>query len=456
MPRGINKVFYLTLVPEFISLPSHIKMVFSRADSERQGLAQRKELGRSELAKLAKRKFDPIQVLHAGCEGRARKLLPIKFNLMSSSPFVFYRGAVEIMAADLAAGKRSRIEAQLCGDAHVKNFGFFATPAADIVLDINDFDETIRGPWEWDVKRMATSIVLAGRDANDSESRCRDAALVFTRQYCTWTRHFASIPTLEVARHRIVRNYRDPLIHSALEKAERSSPLVNLQKLTKKTKSGRRFRFQQNALWEVRGKERNAVLGALKQYRETLAPDHQFLFDRYHAAEVGFKVVGTGSVGTNDYVVLMFGHDELDPMFLQVKEEPLSHYAPYIKDPTAPAHQGERVVRGQRLLQVLSDLLLGWCSISGRDYLVRQLNDHKSSIDPQELSGKRLVEYGRVCAELLAKGHARSGDAVMLAAYLGESDKGPRALQEFAVQYADQVEADYRQFKKALKRGQLP
>lgn len=431
-------------------------MASSRADSERQGLAQRKELGRSELAKLSKRKFDPIQVLQTGCEGRVRKLLPIKFNLMSSSPFVFYRGAVEVMAADLAAGKRSRIEAQLCGDAHVKNFGFFASPAAEIVLDINDFDETIRGPWEWDVKRMATSIVLAGRDANDSESRCRDAALVFTEQYCAWIRHFASIPTLEVARHRIIRDYRDPLIHSALEKAERSSPLVNLQKLTKKSKNGRRFRFQPNALWEVHGSERNAVLGALKQYRETLSPEHQFLFDRYHAVDVGFKVVGTGSVGTKDYVVLMLGQDEQDPLFLQVKEEPPSHYAPYIKDNTAPAHQGERVVCGQRMLQVLSDLLLGWCSIDGRDYLVRQLNDHKSSIDPEELSGKRLVEYSRVCAELLAKGHARSGDRIMLAAYLGQPAKAARALQEFAVQYADQVEADYRQFKKAFKRGQLP
>lgn len=430
-------------------------MANSRADAERQGLAQRKELGRSELAKLSKRKFDPIQVLQTCCEGRVRKLLPIKFNLMSSSPFVFYRGAVEIMAADLAAGKRSRIEAQLCGDAHVKNFGFFASPAAEIVLDINDFDETIRGPWEWDVKRMATSIVLAGRDAKDSESRCRDAALEFTEQYCAWIRHFASIPTLEVARHRITRDYRDPLIHSALEKAERSSPLASLQKLTKKTKKGRRFRSQPNALWEVQSKDRDAVLGALKQYRETLSPEHQFLFDRYHAVDVGFKVVGTGSVGTNDYVVLMFGHDEQDPLFLQVKEEPASHYAPYLKDHTAPAHQGERVVRGQRMLQVLSDLLLGWCSINGRDYLVRQLNDHKSSIDPQELSGKRLVEYSRVCAELLAKGHARSGDRIVLAAFLGQSAKAARALQEFAVQYADQVEADYSQFRKALKRGQL-
>jgi uncharacterized protein (DUF2252 family) len=269
-------------------------------------------------------------------------------------------------------------------------------------------------------------------------------------------RRFASIPTLEVARHRITRDYRDPFIRVALEKAERTSPLGNLQKLTKKSKNGRRFRFQPNALWDVEGKTKNKVVDALKQYRETLSPDHKFLFDRYRAVDVGFKVVGTGSVGTYDYVVLLFGHDENDPLFLQVKEEPPSHYAPYLKDHSAPTHQGERVVCGQRMLQVLSDLLLGWCSIDGRDYLIRQLNDHKSSIDPEELRGKRLIEYSRVCAELLAKGHARSGDPVMLAAYLGQSGKAARALQQFAVKYADQVEADYGQFKKALKRGQFP
>jgi uncharacterized protein (DUF2252 family) len=426
-----------------------------RTDSERAGRAQRGQLSRADLAKVAKRKFDPLHVLREACTGRLAQLLPVKFKLMSGSPFVFYRGAVEVMAADLAAGRATGIEVQMCGDAHVKNFGFFATPGSDIILDVNDFDETWRGPWEWDVKRMATSIILAGREAGDSESRCKEAALVFTEQYCAWIRRFAALTTLEVARHRITRDFRDPIMHAALEKAERDTPATSLQKLTKKTKDRRRFRPQENVLWEVEGKTKQAVLEALKQYRQTLSPDHQFLFDRYHAVDVGFKVVGTGSVGTRDYVVLLFGFDEDDPLFLQIKEEPPSAYADYIKDATAPAHQGERVVRGQRMLQVFSDLLLGWCSIAGSDYLVRQLNDHKSSIDPNELSGKRLIEYGRVCAELLAKGHARSGDPVMLATYLGRSDKAPYALQRFAVRYADQVEADYNAFRKALKRGEL-
>lgn len=422
---------------------------------ERKGVAQRRQLGRSDLAILAKRQFDPIQILQEAAKGRIARLLPIKFKLMSGSPFVFYRGSVEIMAADLGAGKNTGIHAQLCGDAHVKNFGFYATPGADIVLDVNDFDETWRGPWEWDVKRMAASIVLAGREAGEPELRCKDAALVFAAEYCRWMRHFAAIPTLEIARHRITRDSRDPLIRSALQKAERSTPLGNLQKLTINIARKRRFRVLPNALWEVGSKTRIAVVNALKQYRQTLSPDHRFLFDRYHAVDVGFKVVGTGSVGTRDYIVLLFAADENDPLFLQVKEEPPSAYAPYIKDPSAPAHQGERTVCGQRIVQVLSDMLLGWCSIEGRDYLVRQLNDHKSSIDPEELSGKRLIVYSRVCAELLAKGHARSGEPIMLAAYLGQSDKAPHALQRFAITYADQVEADYAAFRKALKKGEL-
>src|SRR5262249_33769393 len=179
----------------------------------------------------------------------------------------------------------------------------------------------------------------------------------------------------------------------------------------------------------------------------------QLLFDRYQPVDVGFKVVGTGSVGTRDYVVLFFAHHPRDPLFLQIKEETPSAYALYYKDGSAPQHQGQRVVQGQRAMQVLSDPLLGWCSIAGRDYAVRQLNDHKSSIEPEELGGRRLAEYSRVCAELLAKGHARSGDPVALASYLGKSGKAERALLQFAVKYADQTEADYRVFRKAMKRG---
>ena len=418
----------------------------------------RAHLGRSALAKLAPRKFDPIDVLRQSAKNRIAQLLPIKFKLMSQSPFVFFRGSVEIMAADLGQGQHTKIEVQMCGDAHVKNFGFFATPDEQIALDINDFDETQRGPWEWDVKRMATSIILAGRVAGHADSRCKDAARVFIGEYCAWIRRFATMPAIAVARHRAMRNMRDQVIQSALKKAERASPLESLRTLTQKDRRGSRsFIYRRESIWDVKGAEAKAVLHALKDYRNTLPPDRQMLFDCYTPVDVGFKVVGAGSVGTRDYIVLLLGRHggENDPLFLQIKEEPLSAYAEYYHDGSSPRHQGERVVRGQRALQVFSDLLLGWCSIAGRDYLVRQMNDHKSSVQPEELKGNRLVEYGKVCAELLAKGHARSGDPALLADYLGHPGKAEKALLQYALAYADQVENDYKAFLKALKRDLL-
>jgi uncharacterized protein (DUF2252 family) len=430
----------------------------SRTQDRGAGVALRAHLGRSALGQLAPRKFDPMDVLRQSAKKRIAQLLPVKFKLMSQSSFVFFRGSVEIMAADLGEARHTKIEVQLCGDAHVKNFGFFATPDAQIALDINDFDETQRSPWEWDVKRMATSIILAGHVAGHSTSSCKDATRVFIREYCGWIRRFAAMPAIVVARHRVVRNLRDPVIQSALKKAERARPLDSLRALTRADRrNSRSFIYRRDSMWDVKGAEAKAVLHALTDYRNTLAPDRQMLFDCYKPVDVGFKVVGTGSVGTRDYIVLMLGRHggETDPLFLQIKEEPPSAYAEYYKDRSAPSHQGERVVRGQRALQVFSDLLLGWCSIAGRDYLVRQMNDHKSSVQPEELKGNRLMEYSKVCAELLAKGHARSGDPALLAGYLGRPGKAEKALLQFALAYADQVEKDYQAFLKALKRGLL-
>jgi len=430
----------------------------TRKQDRSAGVAMRAHLGRSALAKLAPRKFDPIDVLRQSGKNRIAQLLPVKFKLMSQSPFVFFRGSVEIMAADLGQARHTKIEVQMCGDAHIKNFGFFATPDEHIALDINDFDETQRGPWEWDVKRMATSIILAGRLAGHADSRCKDATRVFIGEYCAWIRRFATMPSIAVARHRALRNMRDPVMQSALKKAERASPLDSLRTLTHKDRRGKRsFMYRRDSIWDVKGEEAKSVLRALKDYRDTLSPDRQMLFDRYTPVDVGFKVVGTGSMGTRDYIVLLLSRHggETDPLFLQIKEEPPSAYAGYYKDRSTPSHEGERVVRGQRALQVFSDLLLGWCSIAGRDYLVRQMNDHKSSVAPEELKGDRLLEYGKVCAELLAKGHARSGDPALLADYLGRPGKAEKGLLQYALGYAGQVEEDYKAFLQALKRGLL-
>jgi len=382
----------------------------SREDAEKCGRSRREHLSRSSVGKFDARvrPVGPLAIIAEASRGRLPELLPIKFNLMAGSLFAFYRGTAEIMAADLAAAKNTKIEVQLCGDAHIRNFGFFSTPDAQVIFDINDFDETFRGPWEWDVKRLATSIVLGGREAGESNSRCKAAVEVFLEEYCGWIHRFSSMSTLEIARHRAHRDLRQPVLRDALIKAQRASPAESLAKLARKTRQGWCFRPIPKRLWEVNDRERKLVLAALPAYRETLAPDHRMIFDRFRAVDVGFKVVGTGSIGTRDYVVLFFGRDESDSLFLQIKEERPSIYSRYLQTP-APTHQGQRVVEGQRALQIQSDVLLGWCSIEGRDYLVRQLNDHKASLEVEDLGGKRLMEYGKLCAELLAKGHAHSG-----------------------------------------------
>jgi uncharacterized protein (DUF2252 family) len=315
------------------------------------------------------------------------------------------------------------------------------------------------------VKRLATSVVLAGRTSRCSPSNLKDATCLFLREYTGWMRRFAIVPTTDVARHRAVRNFRDATIRAALKEAERSTPLFNLAKLAKfSQREGYRFAPRPNEILTVTAAERNAVLAALPRFRETLRPEQAALFfDHYRPADVAFKVAGTGSVATRDYVVLLFGRESKskgseksgspDPLFLQVKEEPPSAYVPYYKDKTLPQNQGERVVAGQRAMQVYSDPLLGWCHIDKRDYLVRQLSDHKAGIDPEQLSGRKLAEYSRTCGELLAKGHARTGDPAIIAAYLGRSDKAEKALLQFAVKYADQTEKDFSDFKKALSQG---
>jgi uncharacterized protein (DUF2252 family) len=233
--------------------------MLSRQEAEKWGAAQRDRLGRSSLANLPSRRFDPLDVLRDACRGHVRKLVAVKFDRMRQTPFAFFRGAVEIMAADLGATKHTGIEVQICGDAHLKNFGFFATQASDIVLDLNDFDQTQRGPWEWDVKRMATSIMLAGRVAGNGEARCRVATELFLREYFGWIRHFAGMPTLEVARHRAVRSLRNPLIRSSLRQAERSTPCSNLQKLTSSSKGGAyHFIEKPHLTWRIAGQEISA------------------------------------------------------------------------------------------------------------------------------------------------------------------------------------------------------
>jgi uncharacterized protein (DUF2252 family) len=400
---------------------------------------------------------DSLGLLRAAEKGRVAELLPIKYGRMALSPFAFFRGAAPVMAADLATLPRTAYHAQICGDAHVRNLGAYASPDGRIVFDINDFDESFRAPWEWDLKRLATSFVLAGREAKTSDRVCRDAVMLLVRSYRRSMARFATMPAVQLARYQVNRHLDEGPVHEVLRKAERTSPLASLKKLTVQLRGGRR-RFDQRPplLTRVDARTAKRVLASLAEYRGTLGPNRQLVLDAYCPVDVAFKVVGTGSVGTRDYVVLAFGNGPKDPLLLQVKEATESCYAPYVKNERgAPTHQGRRVAEGQHRMQTVADPFLGWTTIRGAPYLVRQLADHKASIDPQDLNGAALVDYALVCGEIFAKAHARTADAAVLYGYAGDAEKLDRALAEFAVLYADEATRDYEAFKKAIAAGTI-
>jgi len=396
---------------------------------------------------------------------------------MAASPFGYFRGAVPVMAADLAVLPNTGIICQLCGDAHVRNLGAFAAPDGRLVFDINDFDETIRGPFEWDLKRMAASLALAGRASRHKESAVRETVERFVARYAAQMRAFARMPLLEAAHYQVHRIGAVAPVHDALLKAEQATPLHTLEKLTEPFSrrsesvshpfrkeremdgargiSGRRFIELQPTLTRVTGRQAAAVLASLGPYREMLEPQRQHLLSLYRPMDVAFKVVGTGSVGLRDYCVYFEGNGSKDPLFLQVKEEPVSAYAPYLPDAQSPHHNGQRVAEGQKAMQVQSDPFLGWTHIAGRDYLVRQLNDHKGSIELEDLEGGGLEAYGEVCGELLARGHARSGDPLILSGYIGSGNRFAEALAKFGAAYADQTEKDWNELKRSGKAGAM-
>ena len=398
--------------------------------------------------------------------GRIPSLIAVKYERMLVSPFGFFRGAAPVMAADLAALPSTGILSQICGDAHVRNLGAYAAPDGRLIFDINDFDETCAAPFEWDLKRMATSLVLAGRENGQKSSACRDAVHVLALNYRRLAATLARTPVVELARYQVHRLERVTPVSDALRKAERETPLSTLSRFTEPAKadkaghSRRRFKAEPPLLTPLPLAQSRAVLASFAAYRSTLLPERRHFLDQYVPVDVAFKVVGTGSVGLRDYLVYLEGNGENDPLFLQIKEEPGSAYAPYLAihggAAHAATHQGQRVAEGQRAMQWQSDPFLGWTTIANRDYLVRQLNDHKASVAPEELQGSGLAEYAAVCGELLARGHARSGDVHLITGYLGagsKQDKFDRALAEFAEAYADQTEADWHALAASRKQA---
>jgi uncharacterized protein (DUF2252 family) len=381
---------------------------------------------------------------------------------MTESPFGYFRGAVPVMAADLSTLANTGIVNQICGDAHVRNLGAFAAPDGRLVFDINDFDETTRAPFEWDLKRLATSLVLAGHAMSAKRGACDEAVMTLVTRYRKFVDMFARMPMVEVAKYQVHRLQRIAPVTRALLKAERSTPSHTLDQLTEEPQAKRGaaahriFKEQKPLLTHVSSGVRRAVLASLSDYAQTLQPERRHFLAQYHPLDVAFKVVGTGSVGLRDYVIYLQGNGPGDPLFLQVKEQPGSAYAGYVNQEFLAPHQGQRVVNGQRAMQFQSDPFLGWTTIANRHYEVRQLNDHKASIEVEDLIGQGLLEYAEMCGELLARGHARSGDACELAGYLGNGERFAEALARFAHAYAEQTEKDWEELKTSRKSAPKP
>jgi uncharacterized protein (DUF2252 family) len=399
---------------------------------------------------------DPVALLLAANASRVAELLPVKWNRMAASVFAFFRGAAPLMAADLAGRPVTGLNVQLCGDSHVRNLGAYAAPDGHRVFDLNDFDETTTGPWEWDIKRLGVSFLLASREAGGRDKDALDAILQLVASYRESLSRFAAMRGLDLVSYEVRRHSKSGPIRAVLQKAERATAAKTLQKLTTPDSAGTpRFHDQPPLLRHVDDADAAKVVAALRPYRDTLGADHRQVLDLYHVVDVAFKVVGTGSVGTRDYVVLLLGRGADDPLFLQIKEELPSCWAPYLPNAPVFTNEGQRVAEGQHRLQTVTDAFVGWTQIDQAGYLVRQLADHKAAVDPADLKGDALAEYALVCGEVLAKAHARTGDAAAIAGYCGRSDRLDNALGRFAVAYAEQTAQDYAAFMSALRDGKL-
>ncbi len=407
---------------------------------------------------------DPIALLQEQAATRVPELVPLRYGRMLASPFAFYRGSAIIMAQDLARTPTSEITAQICGDAHLSNFGAFATPERRLVFDLNDFDETLPGPWEWDVKRLAGSIVVAGRSHNYTDALCREIVEAAIRAYRERMWEFSEMSILETWYARLdlneIMNEMKPLERAVARRAmAQARKRTNLQAFTNMTEivNGAR-RFKENPPTLVHAPEGYDlhIPAPFTLYRESLPYERRILLDHYRYVDIALKVVGVGSVGTFCLVCLLDGGEDQDPLLLQIKEASASVLERHLT--TSPySNHGQRVVVGQRLMQAASDIFLGWLhsDASGRDYYVRQLRDMKYTVDLTRVNPSLMTLYVGWCAWALARAHARTSDPAMIAGYLGKSDAFDQALVRFAFAYADQTERDHAALARAVKEGRL-
>ncbi|OPF20058.1 hypothetical protein B1L04_00880 [Microcystis aeruginosa KW] len=407
---------------------------------------------------------EPIEIIEASNRGRLQELIPIRYGRMLRSPFTFLRGSAALMAYDLATTPKTDIIVQACGDCHLLNFGFFGTPERNLVFDINDFDETLPAPWEWDLKRLVVSFVIAGRDSDLSDRESKAAAIDCARSYREHLREYSRLSPLEVWYTRIgaeqaiemapdekTRKIREQMMTKARERIiEHLYPKIV-------TQSGGRNRFvdQPPILYHVNEPDwETLVREGLEDYRQSLPEERRVLFDRYQLEDFALKVVGIGSVGTRCYIALLFSEDN-HPLILQVKEACPSVLEPYTAK-SQYENQGQRVVTGQRLMQSSSDIFLGWTrGRRGNNFYLRQLRDMKFSLPIEGVSAVQLQRYAEFCGWTLARAHAKSGDAATISGYLGKGDQFDLALGEFAIAYADQTERDHAALVDAVKTGRV-
>jgi hypothetical protein len=426
---------------------------------------------------------DPISLLEEQAKTRVPELVPVRHGRMMVSPFTYYRGAALPMASDLAATPVSGLAVQACGDAHLSNFGLFGTPERHLIFDINDFDETLPGPWEWDVKRLAASLEVAGRGNGFSGKERRDIIMNAVGQYRRAMRQFAGMTNLDVWYSHVdidqlrvqydsmLSERQRKLLDKGLAKARTRDSMQEVAKLTQMMDGEPRIISDPPVLVPLiellpteteRGSLQAFLSGLIASYRRTLQSDRRYLLDQYRFCDMARKVVGVGSVGTRCWIVLMLGRDDSDPLFIQVKEAETSVLSRYV-GASKHKNQGQRVVAGQQLMQAVSDIFLGWhhageeTTLDGkpRDFYFRQLRDWKFSLEIEALIPAGLRMYGGLCGWTLARAHACSGDRIAIAAYLGGSDAFDRAITQFASAYADQNERDHRALIEAVASGRI-
>jgi uncharacterized protein (DUF2252 family) len=425
-----------------------------RAERRSAGEALRDRVPRASHAKWKPGPRDPIVILRQDGRGRLKELLPIRYGRMCASPLAFLRGAASVMAADLAPTPATGLRVQACGDAHLLNFGGFDTPERRQVFDITDFDETLAAPWEWDVKRLAASVAVAGRYLRHPDRDCGAAARATVAAYREMMQQLAEMTPLDVWYARLDLEKDGNLVLASHGHAGRDHPAAKVFPKTAENKKGRlRIVEVPKKIYHSHAVEAEAK-AFLRRFRKSLALERRVLLDRFHQVDVAMKVVGVGSVGTRCAVALLLD-DDGDPLFLQIKEARRSVLAPFAGK-SSYANQGERVVQGQRLMQSASDIFLGWSRDGrGRDYYCRQLWDGKVSVSIEGMSGTWLTEYAGLCGRTLAHAHARSGDAARIAGYLGDNDRFDQAVGTFALAYADQTERDHAALVKAVKAGKI-